>query len=330
MNWIEFSNEKLNALLQNLVAEGRLAQDLGIDASPAQIVGASRELLMDVILNSLPLSRITDSSDLVLHAEGPSVRMEMPTLSAFNWLSSSAEKALRQLSGGLFDLQDRNAKSLAKALDLRLTGMAPGSLYLGFALIDPEPDLIQTADEPVFARLRGAMRQLPTVTNAIGDEELSREVWELLPDAAERDVTLGALLGMAPTGQRGIHSVDISSPGTPQATLSQRERVVLRDALKRPSLANKRRGRFVGEVREIDLDAGRFHLRGVANIGSIRCVVRNINRQQAKELIGEFVAVSGEYESDKDGRPRLVLVEDMEALPSASQAGLGFSDPEEN
>src|SRR5690606_6804055 len=126
------------------------------------------------------------TSDLIFHAEGPAVRGNAPSLSAFNWLSGTTEQAIRKLSTAFFDLQERNAKKLAKALDLRLTGLAPGSLYLGFAIAPPVSRLLTLDDEPVFARIKEAVKMLPSVSDAIEDEALSPLVSELLPDAAER------------------------------------------------------------------------------------------------------------------------------------------------
>ena len=97
---------------------------------------------------------------------------------------------------------------------------------------------------------------------------------------------------------------------------------MLADALRRPHLANRRRGAFTGEVREIDLDARRMHLRKVQNVGSLRCALPALDNAKAKLLLGEFARVEGEYEADRDGRPRLMLVENAEALPRAHQSRL--------
>src|SRR5574343_718626 len=99
------------------------------------------------------------------------------------------------------------------------------------------------------------------------------------------------------------------------AELGQRERVVLRDALRRPQLADGQTGKFIGEIRELDMDKTRFHLRGVRDIGTLRCVLPEVpDSRQAKALMGETVAVSGRYATDTAGRPRLLLVESLDAI----------------
>ncbi len=318
------TNEYFRALLENMVAMGQLAEKHGQPVTAAELVAANESALLDLIRTSFPLENLLRTSDLIFHAEGPAVRDSAPSLSAFNWLAGTTEQAIRKLSGALFDLQERNAKKLAGALDLRLTGLAPGSLYLGFAIAPPEVGLLSFDDEPVFARIKEAVKLLPSVSDAIDDEALSPLVAELLPDAAERDATIEALHKMSPTGRKGIHTLDIAAPGGSHGTLSQRERVVLADALKRPTLINHKQGTFVGEVREIDLDANRLHLRNVPGVGSLRCVLPTLDSNAAKSMLGEFARVYGEYEADKNGKPRLLLVERVEPLPSTQQDGLAL------
>lgn len=320
--WTEHALGTLDGLLQNLVAEGRLAQRHGLDATPAQIVDSNRDLLMDLITRSLPMAAVMDGSDLVLHAEGTAVHSRHPTLSAFNWLSGVAERTVRRFSSQLFDLPERAAKRLRRNLDLRLTGMAPGSLYLGFCIAEMPPSLLPASDEPVLTTIRDSVHLLPETAAQIGREAILPAINELLPDPAQRDVSLEALLALSPTGKRGITSVGITSPGVPSSSLSPRERIILKDALAHPKLINRRAGSFVGSLHEIDLDTHRFHLRGVPSVGSLRCAIAPLTKAQAKELLGEWVRVEGEYEVDRNGRPRLMLVSRAVALPAAPQQAL--------
>lgn len=309
----------LRAHLENMASMAQASVKYGLEATPAQLVDGMEGALLDLVRTSLPLDHLLATSDLVFHAEGPGVRANAPALSAFNWLSRATEAALRKLSGEMFDLSDRNAKQLGRALDLRLTGMAPGSLYLGIALESPPADMIPADDEPMFVKLRSTFRGLPEATTAIGDESINPEIGEMIPDAAERDAVLAALLRLSPTGRQGIHTLDVTSPGVARGTLSQRERVVLREAINHPLLVNRKSGAFVGEVREADLDKNRMHLRGVPGVGNLRCVLPAMD----KSLFGETVRVSGEYESDRTGRPRLMLVNHVELVrPLKDQAEL--------
>lgn len=310
----------LRAHLENMVAMGQAATKYGLDTSPSELVDGVEDALMDIIRTSFPLENLLKSSDLIFHAEGPAVRDSSPKLSAFNWLSGTAERALRSLSGSLFDLSERDEKRLKKALDLRLTGMAPGSLYLGFAIAQYPADILPVDDEPVFAQVREAIRRLPVLTDAIGDEAMLPVAVELVPDAAVRDASLNALLKMSPTGRNGIHTLDMTSPGESRGRLSQRERVVLRDAIRRPDLANRKRGTFTGLVRGLDLDSHRLTLRDVSGVGSLRCVLPELDKSKAQQAIGEQVRISGEYETDRSGKPRLILADSIEPIPRPVQS----------
>jgi hypothetical protein len=320
--WGDHANEMLEGMLRNLVAEGRLMAQHGLDATPQKIVDGSRELLMDMIDRSLPLARLMDGSDLVLHAEGSAVHASRPMLSAFNWLSNVAERTMRRLSAHLFDMSEKDSRRLSRGLDLRLTGMAPGSLYLGFSVADAPEDLLFAGDEPVLATIRESVHLLPATAAQIGRASISPEINELLPDPAQRDLSLEALFALSPTGKRGISLIDIGAPGVASQALSPRERVVLKDALARPELSNRKRGSFVGSLHEIDLASNRFHLREVDGIGSLRCVLLNLTKEKGKSLLGEWVKVEGEYEVDRHGKPRLMIVHHATPLPSARQEPL--------
>lgn len=319
MKWGAHAEQSLSAMLENMVAESLLAQKVGVQFKPADIVGASRDALMDVIRNSLPLATIFDESDIVLHAEGPGVSEKSLDLSAVNWLTGHAESAIRKLGGSIFELSDRDSKRLSRLLDLRLTGFAPGGLYAGVAIQPVPSDLISEDDEPVMMAVREAVRRLPAVPVHIRDDMVLRSVEEVIPDPGQRDATMSVLYHLTPTGRKGIHTVEIGSPGIKTASLSQRERVVLRDAIDRPRLQNRRKGSFVGELREIDLDTRRVQLRHVKGVGSIRCIIGSLERSQAKGVLGETVRVSGEYETDREGRPRLMIVSGIEVIRAQQQ-----------
>ncbi|HZH44274.1 MAG TPA: hypothetical protein VEY50_09355 [Lysobacter sp.] len=322
MSWAEHADQTLTAVLENMVAEGLLAKSVGMNLTPRQVVDASRGFLLDVIRTAMPLARIMDASDLVLRADGPAVEEAAMKLSAVNWLTGTAERAIRGLSRALFDLASRDAHAFSRALDLRLTGFAPGSLYAGFAVVRPPSDLLDEDDEPAIATVKDTLHSLPEIPRLIEGDAISPAIRDVLPDPAKRDAAVDTLFRLAPTGRRGIDSIDISTPGGRSAALSPQERVTLKHVLDRPQLHQRKVGAFSGELREIDLDMRRFHLRNVANVGSIRCVIEALDRRQAKHALGEFVRVEGEYETDREGRPRLMVVRALRVLERAHQGEL--------
>lgn len=308
MSYKESANDAMRVFLENMIGTGLLAKEIGIDATPSKIVDASLDQIMKIALESLPLARVMDESDLVLHAEGPGATHDLPWLSALNWMTSIAESNLRHLSSATFDLLGANGKILSKAIDLRLTGVAPGSLWIGVKMMPPPADLLPE-DGNLINSMVQQIGKLPEITRFIDDEGLRPGLEEASPDPALRDVQLATLYRFSPTGRRGIHTLEISSRESGVASLSQRERVVLREAIAHPDKKESTAGSFVGHVREADLDKTRLHLRGVNDIGTLRCVMPNLTAENARSLLGNLVCAEGRYQTDKDGKPRLLFIE---------------------
>lgn len=263
------------------------------------------------------LAKLNDQSDLIVHAEGPGAGSGNPSLGTVNWLSTRMEKRLRALVQAILPMAADEAKAAARDLDLRFTGLAPGSLYMGFAVAELESSMpgMEESDAQTLRTVRRAVQSLPIVPQFVTDTLVEAGIMEALPDPALRDAAIVAAYEMSPTGHKGIHTVEISAPrsGTPTATLGQRERVVLREtALRKPMMGKRVAGSFVGDLRALDLDLGRATLRNVGGgVSSLRCVLKTPG--SAHRLLGHTVRVTGEYESSPDGRPRLMRVESIEA-----------------
>ncbi|BBV97944.1 hypothetical protein [Pseudomonas monteilii] len=307
--WVEQVHGRAGVLLDQMLAWQSAQAQAQVDISPA--IARLRKMIEDLYAEEMPLARILDSSDLVMHAEGPSTATTTPGLHAFNWLCTAAEKQIRILAKSIFDLSDINSKLFAKKLDLRFSGFAPGSIYAGFSLSPISSILGSDEPEVVFETLRMAIRQLPTIPEFIDDEKVSAGISELMPDPALRDASLEAVFRLSPTGRAGIHTIDISSPDAKRNALTNRDRVVLREALLKPMTKTKRFGKFVGEIRAIDLDSSRVLLRSVESIGSLRCVIPETTGESAKSLLGSLVCIEGEYEVDASGRPRLMFAQNI-------------------
>lgn len=317
MTWHEETIEKTRMFLENMVAEGLLARRIGMDVTPAQVVDGTLRQIVDIAEHSFPLARLMDASDIVFHAEGPGAEEGRPWLSAVTWMVETVNSNLRRLSATLFDLRGAAGAKLARQLDLRTTGVLPGSIWMGVKIEVPPADLLP-ADAELLSALARDMSSLPTLIRFIDDEAMRPGIEEAVPDPALLDAQLFALFHLAPTGQRGIHTLEISAKEAGSASLSQRERVVLREAVKRPSRRDARSGSFVGQVREADLDKNRLHLREVKDVGTLRCVLNDLPASTAKELLGSLARAEGDYVTDKSGRPRLLFVKSIQQIGQES------------
>lgn len=286
----------------------------GLPVDTAKLSRALVDQLDKIAREDYPIAAMRRDADLILRAEGPGAAHGLPWLSALNWITRTAETNLRSLSAATLDLLGVDGKTLSKALDLRLTGLAPGSLYVGLRYMPPPADLLPEDAESLKTVARGA-NLLPDLVQFIEDDRIDPGIADIAPDPALRDAQLGALLKFSPTGKLGIHTLDIASTHSDRhARLSQRERVVLNQALKQPDFAHAQYGSFVGEVREADLDKTRIHLRRVTDVGTLRCILRALSPAQGKSLRGSAVRVTGHYQSDRAGRPRLLQVESIEPI----------------
>lgn len=315
MNNTESSLDAMRVFLENMVGEAELARKAGVEVSPKQIVDASIDQIRKIAEEGLPLAKLLDSSDVVFHAEGPGANHDLPWLSSLNWITNTIEKNLRKLSGSVLELLNGDGARLSRKLDFRMTGMAPGSIWVGTKLMPPGEDLY-AEDFDLAKRLVDVMQDLPLAAAYIDDEEVFASIQEFIPDPALRDASLYTLLDFAPTGRKGIHTLGLSAKGHGTARLSQRERVVLREALKKPMEGQYKEGVLAGEVREADLDKTRFHLRTPE--GVVRCVVDGMKADFARNFFGRTVQVTGRYQTDRNGQPRLMYVERTEVKETES------------
>lgn len=307
MSWEAQTQTKIDLVLQQIMAWGSAMTHEGkLPPIPGQAT-----MLRELYEQALPLARLMDRAHLTLHAEGPGAAHSGPRMNALNWLTGTSERVLKSLSASWLDSKNADGKKLVRQLDLRLAGIAPGSLWLGLRFEPMQADLLP-ADMVLIEALSTRIGLLPQAARFIGDEALEPGIVEAIPDPAERDMLLESLLRLTPTGSVGVHTVGVSSPAHGQISLGGRERMVLRDALRKPLQERLKTGSFVGEVRAVDMDRTRLHLHTAQ--GVVRCVMPAMDKHQAKQLLGETAKLVGRYASDKEGNPRLLYVERVESV----------------
>lgn len=312
-SWEAQSQAKIDLVLREIMAWGAaLGREGQLPPLPAQAT-----LLRELYEQALPLARLMDRSQLVLHAEGPGANHDAPWLPALKWLTDTTHSVLKHLTREWLNTRGVDGRELAKRVDWRIAGMAPGSLWLGVRAEMPQRDLLPR-DAALLQELGDTLAKLPLAGRFIDDEGLRPGVHEAVEDPALLDVVLDGLWRLSPTGKAGIHSLGVSAPEYGQITVSQRERVVLADVLRRPKMERLHEGGFVGEIRLVDLDKSRATLR--TSDGAIRCAIGNIQHDTAREVLGRVVEVFGAYETDKQGRPRMLYVQRIR--PTAQQTAL--------
>lgn len=313
---------QIHLLAAHVFAELREAERLlSLPGSPAPDPSIVRSdaspyiaKLDELYAEGYALARLRDDADLLVHAEGPAAADHSPRLDVVTWLFSGIGKHLRALAQAVLEATDLPPAVARKQIDLRLSGMAPGSLWAGFKMQLPEAPLLGDDERAAVDIVRRAVRALPTVARHVTDTDVRAEIADELPDPALRDASLMAAYALAPTGRRGVHTLEIDARSGrgdfSRGVLDVRDRVVLGETVRKsPMMRNTRTGTLVGEIREVDLDANRFKLR--TETGLVRCAY-SLGLTEARKFLGAGTKVHGTYEADRTGRPRLMWVDRIE------------------
>lgn len=291
---------------------------LGIDSDDT--LQPYYKMLEELLVQDFAIAEVRDNSDLILRVEGTAFD-ENPRLQLVTSIFENVTTQVTDLTKVILGLW-ADGRVTPKAIDLGLTGIAKGSLVVG---LSAQPNSSETRgkllgeNDTLVDSTKKALRIIDEVAHSVyrDSESVSvEEVSEIIVDPKIRDAALVAVQRISPSGRRGIETVSVSGhDDSAPATLTSEHRRAIRESLFKPVL----RGEvleFTGEVREIDLDARRFDLRGIADeqVRDVRCAYRNFGDISPKRLLGARVRVQGLVERTADEVPRLMSVTDIEVL----------------
>jgi len=279
------------------------------------------DLLRDLYAEEMALAHAIDSSDLLVHAEGPSLADDSPRLTLVEQFFANLRTQVLKVTKAVAGLDE--AQRLRNShVELGLSGLAPGSLYIGVRVklpTEPSGQLSVLGEhDPLFVAARTAIRAIKIVSQHFDERaDLERE----LPDPQVRDAAMVAISRLAPTKQSGVSRVtfDAADPGKGRLReLTPTVRRELNKELRQPVLSQET-ATIRGEVREIDLDARRFELRRIETGGvlnDVRCAYGESETRGAKHLLGRRVEVTGRIERLANGSPRLISVDRISTIDS--------------
>lgn len=332
-SWIDAIEAKARIIHQELQSARELAVRMGQE--PDAISGPYLDMLAKLYREDFAYASLADQADLVARFTGPGVARPEPPVSLVTGAFSKLRTQIQHIAKSIAGLEDRKLR-WPEHLDPHLSGLAYGSLVVGMRVprpgeVDSQGQLVlEGVTDGLYAAVRDAVRSLPVIPRLIQEEGVSDEVYSLFPDPAVRDTVMLAAQKLAPSkSSKGITDLFLSCPGEEEIApppLTKKSREILRQSLKQPS--SKRSSgtdSFEGVVREIDLDALRFEIRGARYQRGIRCIYDERHKGQAREILDCTVRVSGSYEAAADEQPRLVAVESIEILkrPPEQMALLG-------
>jgi len=317
MTWRENLDLQARRLHQQIAATQRLVLDAG--GSEEQLTQACTpyyQLLDRLYTEDLPLANAMDCSDLLLHLDGSGLQTVNPRLSlvagVFGDVRKQVSTMIKTLAGAMHE-----TLTLPKEIDLGLCSFARGSLYLGFSLPEPGENYKFLSGDPLVAASREALHTIGALTGDLDRTDAYEKVVNDFPDPLLRDAGLTAVAHLAPSGRRGIETVDLTGNCLPDKrwrhlTLETRQRV--KTWLDKPMLGTES-VTLVGTVREIDLDARRIELRQIESneLTSLRGIYPAGYDRAAKSWIDRRVRLTGKVESFQ-GKPRLMQVDQLDII----------------
>jgi hypothetical protein len=322
-NWTD-TVERRAAIIHSQLAAARILAAAN-RADEDSVSAPYLKLLRTLYSDEFPFAQLSDSSDLVARFRGPAVDIHDPTVSIVISLFSELREQIRGIAKSVVGLATDKHMLWPSQLDPRLSGIAHGSLLVGVSVSPPAGDTvkghqyeIEGASIQIFESVRVAVRSLSLVARYVNDSGVDESIREAFPDPAVRDTVMVAARRLAPTGRRGIESVSFFSPEAVHEqveSLTPKSRATLSHALLAPVKVSTM-GTFEGLLREVDLDARRFEIRGVSGVGAIRCVYGPMHDQTVRSALDARIRVGGRYDTIEGYRPRFMAVDLLEVLAS--------------
>jgi hypothetical protein len=313
-NWSSLLQHKARLLHQQIAAMQRLvAEEGGSEETLARSCQAYYQLLDEIYTKDMPVARALDQSDLLLHLDGEGLQTASPRLSLVTGIMGDVRKQVGAMIKTLVSSLNE-AVELPREFELGLSSFAQGSLYLGFSLPQPGPGEALLAGDPLIEASRQALSTLGAVTALLDEPDAYHLIRRDFADPKLRDAALSAVEQLAPSGRRGISSVEIGGRALQARKwrkLTPETREQVRAWLEQPVRSDEL-VEFRGRVRAIDLDLRRFDLRRVdgGNFPDLRCIYSVSFDIPAKRWLDGIVTVRGWVESYQ-GAARLLQVQSV-------------------
>jgi hypothetical protein len=322
-DWSSVLKRRAQLLHQQIAAMQRLVTESGgSEEVMVQACSAYYRLLDEIYEKDMPIARALDHSDLLLHLDGEGLQTKSPRLSLVTGIMGDVRKQVGTMIKTLVS-SFNEAVELPREIDLGLSSFAQGSLYLGFSLPEPNPGYVVLTGDPLFAASRQALTTLGAVTQHINEPNAYDLIRREFADPKLRDAALSAVGQLAPSGRRGVSSLEIGGRALQKGAwrlLTPQTRLQVRAWLEQPVLSHEV-VELRGRVRAIDLDLRRFDLRRIdgGNLPDLRCIYPATFDVPAKKWLDTAVVVRGQVESYQ-GAARLLQVQSVEETEVASSA----------
>ncbi|HEX4025873.1 MAG TPA: hypothetical protein VHX52_14405, partial [Steroidobacteraceae bacterium] len=170
-SWVEQLNRRARMVIDQIVAARVAAGSSKLELG--WLEAQYRVLLEQLYAEEYAPARLRDTSDLIVRAEGPGADHDGPSLQSFTWLSDHIRRQLANLSRAVIPLSGADSKAVARKLGWTLTGYAPGSIMMGFALREPKSvPGFEKSDAQAFNAVRCAAQSIATIPQYVGETDI--------------------------------------------------------------------------------------------------------------------------------------------------------------
>ena len=316
-DWSSVLRRRTELLHQQIAATQRLVLESGgSEEILAKACSSYYRMLDEIYEKDMPIARAVDRSDLLLHLDGEGLQTENPRLSLITGIMGDVRKQVGTMIKTLVSSLNE-AVDLPREIDLGLSSFARGSLYLGFSLPEPAPGYIALEGDPLLTASHQALSTLGAVTRHINEPNAYELIRQEFADPKLRDAALSAVGQLAPSGRRGVSTMEIGGRAVQKGAwsmLTPQTRQQVRAWLEQPVLGNEV-VELRGRVRAIDLDLRRFDLRRIdgGDLPDLRCIYPASFDVPAKKWLDATVVVRGQVETYQ-GAARLLQLQRVEEI----------------
>jgi hypothetical protein len=328
-SWIDAIEAKARIIHQELQSARELARRVGQE--PEEISGAYLEMLAKLYREDFSYALLADNADLIARYRGPGVAHREPPISLVTTVFGRLRAEIQKVAKAIAGMEEKKVRWPAD-LDPQLAGLTYGSLVVGMRV--PQPGdvgadgqaVLPGVSDDLYRAVQTAVQSLPAIPRLIQNDQVSDAIDDLFPDPAVRDTVMVAARRLAPSARnKAIDELFLSGPHPdedlgPAKPLTKQSRQILGRSLNTPNSRRlKGHGDFEGVVREVDLDARRFEIRGRGASSGMRCIYEPIYDGKIIAMLNAAVRVNGSYEAAADEQPRLVRVEQITVTRAPDQ-----------
>jgi len=333
--WVVQVEQKALLLRSQIREAQRYAAALGDDSLFENLAAPYFEQLAQIYSEDLLLARAIDTSDLLLRFDGTAFSGEGPRISLVSGIFTKVRQKVGSVAHALSGLIQEASQE--REIDLEVSAFAPGSLYLGFNLLNPATDGRGTVPllgetDPLYQAKKSAIRLIGIVSQKVASGATESEATRDIEDPLVKDMTLSAVQSLAPSGKNRITSVMIMGREMPDKSFAQLTPAIkkeLRQWLIDSDADSSKPEEIRGVIREIDLDIRRFFLRRIEGheVKELRCTYPS-NISDPNLWLDKEVIASGSIDRNKSGVLRVMHIVSLKGVSDPAQIEL-FEEPED-